>query len=88
MSNPTKRKKNASFWKVVADRLLERCNYGGFPLTEIKVERMKDSVEVSPADGCDPTLLYCITEVADIARAFGLSSWAGVIGGRILIRLF
>lgn len=76
--------------RLIADLLSERCNYGGFPATrvDVKLNEQGDDIIVTPAEDCDPHTLFCLDEVVDIVRAFGLSLWVGMRDDRIVANIF
>lgn len=58
---------------LVAERLNALCNYSGYANTSVEVKVYDNGVRVVPAPGTNQSTLYCVEDITDICRAFGLS---------------
>lgn len=58
---------------LVAERLNVLCNYANLPDSSVVVTVRDNNILVVPAPGANQSALYCVEDITDICRAFGLS---------------
>lgn len=58
---------------LVAERLNALCNYSGCRDTSVEVKVYDKCINVVPAPGTNQSALYCVEDITDVCRVFGLS---------------
>lgn len=68
-------KKLKTPWSYLRDLLDYHCNRSGSPESSVDVILDDDAIEITPsrANGC--SAIYCMEEVIDCCRAFGVSPY-------------